>query len=46
MPTMGSYRWASGTTDEIAKVVLSLAFDDSSYLSGVELFLEGRLAQI
>jgi len=35
-----------GTSDEVAKVAVFLANDDSSYVTGTELFVDGGVAQI
>jgi NAD(P)-dependent dehydrogenase (short-subunit alcohol dehydrogenase family) len=35
-----------GTSEEIARVALFLASDDSSFVSGIELFVDGGMAQI
>jgi len=35
-----------GTPDETANAVVFLASDDSSYITGIELFVDGGFAQV
>jgi NAD(P)-dependent dehydrogenase (short-subunit alcohol dehydrogenase family) len=35
-----------GQPDEVAKVVVFLACDDSSFVTGIELFADGGMAQV
>jgi NAD(P)-dependent dehydrogenase (short-subunit alcohol dehydrogenase family) len=35
-----------GTPDEVANAAVFLASDDSSYITGVELFVDGGMAQV
>ena len=35
-----------GAPDEVAKAVVFLASDDSSYITGIELFVDGGFAQV
>jgi NAD(P)-dependent dehydrogenase (short-subunit alcohol dehydrogenase family) len=44
--TAGVPQGRMGAPDEIAKAVVFLASDDSSFVSGIELFVDGGMAQI
>lgn len=35
-----------GSPEEVAKAVLFLASDDSSFITGIELFIDGGMAQV
>ena len=35
-----------GTSDEVAKAAVFLASDDASYITGIELFVDGGFAQV
>jgi NAD(P)-dependent dehydrogenase (short-subunit alcohol dehydrogenase family) len=35
-----------GTPDEIARAVVFLASDDANYITGIELFVDGGIAQV
>jgi NAD(P)-dependent dehydrogenase (short-subunit alcohol dehydrogenase family) len=35
-----------GTPDDLGKAAVFLAFDDSAYITGIELFVDGGAAQI
>ena len=35
-----------GTPEDIAKAVVFLASDDSGYITGIELFVDGGIAQV
>jgi NAD(P)-dependent dehydrogenase (short-subunit alcohol dehydrogenase family) len=39
-------KWRVGTPDEIAKAMVFLAWDDSSYITGIELAVDGGLNQV
>jgi len=39
-------RWRMGEPEEVAKVALFLASDDSSFVTGIELFVDGEIAQV
>ena len=43
---VGTVMGRTGTTDEIAKAAVFLASDDSSYITAIELFVDGGRAQI
>jgi NAD(P)-dependent dehydrogenase (short-subunit alcohol dehydrogenase family) len=47
MTTIKAMRLASvGEPDQVAKAALFLASDDSSFVTGIELFVDGGRAQV
>lgn len=38
--------WCVGTPDEVAKAMVFLALDDSSYITGIELAVDGGMNQV
>jgi len=45
-PQRGSLKRLFGQSQEVAKAALFLASDDSSFVTGIELFVDGGRAQV